>query len=180
MGNNLPFGGKVVVLLGDFRQTCPVIRKGIRTQIVNASIRSSDIWPLFDIVRLITPIQNAEDPEFAAIVDAVGDGAGPLINLSFVQSVVSNDDLISFMFPPDMLFTPEQCLQRAILAPTNAQVDSYSTLILSRLRGQERTYLAADSLQERDDVFDENGILPLPDAILDYAARVRPNGMPDH
>ncbi|KAI0728260.1 DNA helicase Pif1 like protein, partial [Fomitopsis betulina] len=34
MRNNLPFGGKVVVLLGDFRQTCPVIRFGTRRQIV--------------------------------------------------------------------------------------------------------------------------------------------------
>lgn len=30
MGNNLPFGGKVFILLGDFRQTCPVIRRGTR------------------------------------------------------------------------------------------------------------------------------------------------------
>ncbi|KAH9929312.1 DNA helicase Pif1 like protein, partial [Amylocystis lapponica] len=34
MKNDLPFGGKVVVLLGDFRQTCPVIRHGTRRQIV--------------------------------------------------------------------------------------------------------------------------------------------------
>ncbi|KAJ7843150.1 DNA helicase Pif1 like protein, partial [Mycena leptocephala] len=34
MGNNLPFGGKVIVLLGDFRQTCPVIRRGSRAQVV--------------------------------------------------------------------------------------------------------------------------------------------------
>ncbi|PCH43539.1 hypothetical protein WOLCODRAFT_47437, partial [Wolfiporia cocos MD-104 SS10] len=34
MQNDLPFGGKVVILLGDFRQTCPVIRHGTRQQIV--------------------------------------------------------------------------------------------------------------------------------------------------
>ena len=26
MGNDLPFGGKVLIALGDFRQTCPVVR----------------------------------------------------------------------------------------------------------------------------------------------------------
>ncbi|KAF8180457.1 DNA helicase Pif1 like protein, partial [Mycena galopus ATCC 62051] len=34
MGNDLPFGGKVIVLLGDFRQTCPVIRWGSRAEVV--------------------------------------------------------------------------------------------------------------------------------------------------
>ncbi|KAJ7903992.1 DNA helicase Pif1 like protein, partial [Mycena leptocephala] len=34
MGNDLPFGGKVLILLGDFRQTCPVIRRGTRAQVV--------------------------------------------------------------------------------------------------------------------------------------------------
>ncbi|KAI9068056.1 hypothetical protein FKP32DRAFT_1533787, partial [Trametes sanguinea] len=34
MRNNLPWGGKVVVLLGDFRQTCPVVRNGTRQDIV--------------------------------------------------------------------------------------------------------------------------------------------------
>ncbi|OCH88263.1 hypothetical protein OBBRIDRAFT_712591, partial [Obba rivulosa] len=34
MRNDLPFGGKVIVLLGDFRQTCPVIRYGTRRQVV--------------------------------------------------------------------------------------------------------------------------------------------------
>ncbi|KAI0769661.1 DNA helicase Pif1 like protein, partial [Trametes elegans] len=34
MRNNLPWGGKVVVLLGDFRQTCPVVRRGTRRDIV--------------------------------------------------------------------------------------------------------------------------------------------------
>ncbi|EMD37727.1 hypothetical protein CERSUDRAFT_37681, partial [Gelatoporia subvermispora B] len=34
MRNDLPFGGKVVILLGDFRQTCPVIRNGTRHQVV--------------------------------------------------------------------------------------------------------------------------------------------------
>ncbi|KAJ7215837.1 hypothetical protein GGX14DRAFT_302174, partial [Mycena pura] len=33
MGNNLPFGGKVLILLGDFRQTCPVVRGGSRIEV---------------------------------------------------------------------------------------------------------------------------------------------------
>lgn len=39
-----PFGGITVVLGGDFRQILPVIPKGVREQIVNASLRHSVLW----------------------------------------------------------------------------------------------------------------------------------------
>ena len=41
---NKPFGGKPIVLGGDFRQILPVVRKGSRSAIVNASITSSPLW----------------------------------------------------------------------------------------------------------------------------------------
>ncbi|XP_061339919.1 uncharacterized protein LOC133286514 [Gastrolobium bilobum] len=39
-----PFGGKVIVLGGNFRQILPVIPHGSRQQIVNATINSSHLW----------------------------------------------------------------------------------------------------------------------------------------
>ena len=39
-----PFGGKVVVLGGDFRQILPVIQKGAQQDILSATINSSEIW----------------------------------------------------------------------------------------------------------------------------------------
>ncbi|XP_020251238.1 ATP-dependent DNA helicase PIF4-like, partial [Asparagus officinalis] len=41
---NQPFGGKVVVFGGDFRQILPVIPKGNRADIVFATINSSYLW----------------------------------------------------------------------------------------------------------------------------------------
>jgi len=38
-----PFGGMTIVLGGDFRQILPVVRKGTRHDIVDASINSSKI-----------------------------------------------------------------------------------------------------------------------------------------
>ena len=57
-----PFRGKTVVLLGDFHQTCLVIRRGSRLQVVDTCIQRSILWPNFVIRRLIQPIWNAEDP----------------------------------------------------------------------------------------------------------------------
>ena len=40
----LPFGGKVVVFSGDFRQILPIIPKGRRQDIVHATVNSSYLW----------------------------------------------------------------------------------------------------------------------------------------
>ena len=47
-----PFGGMTVVLGGDFRQILPVIPKGRREHIVNASIKRSYLWNHFEIYEL--------------------------------------------------------------------------------------------------------------------------------
>ena len=182
MQSSLPFGGKVVVLLGDFRQTCPVIRKGTKTEVVNASISHSAVWPMFTIHHLITPIRNAEDLPFAAFVDAIGDGGGPEISFQGLQHANSTSDIIHFVFPQDIISNPTLCLWRSILAPTNLQVDAYNSVILNLLPGNLRLFCAADSLEEHTSISDDSGsdILPTPDAILDYVSKVRPHGMPDY
>lgn len=174
-GNNAPFGGKVVIILGDFRQTCPVIPGGSRTRVVNASVRSSPLWPSFKIYRLITPLRNAEDPEFAHWVDTIGDGAGPDINLDMIDRLSSVNDVIAFVFPDDILHDSTRSVRRSILAPTNVQVDAYNDAIIARIDGLSRTYYAADSLKE----LAEAGLAESGGA-LDYAAKRRIPGLPDH
>lgn len=185
--NPYVFGGKVVVLLGDFRQTCPVVPRGTRADIVNACISRCCFWSQFHIARLITPIRNAQDPEFAAFVDQIGDGAGPHIDLSFMTHTTELTDVINFVYDQNILHDPAACLRRCILAPTNAQVDSYNAAILNLLSSTSRQYLAADSLEEHTDTMqrtnpdcDVDSPLPNPDAVLDYVRYQRPNGIPDY
>ena len=86
MASKLLFGGKIVLLLGDFRQTCPVIRRGTRAQVVDASIKSPPFWNQIKICHLIQPVRNVEDPEFANFVDAIRDGAGPEVSTDNVKN----------------------------------------------------------------------------------------------
>ena len=177
MRNNAPFGGKVIILLGDFRQTCPVVRGGSRAQVVQASIRSSPLWNEFTIRRLLVPIRNAQDPEFADFVDAIGDGAGPEVTLSMLEGCRTMQDLVDFAFPDEVLNVPEMCFSRAILAPTNAQIDAYNHSIVSRLPGMPRQYTALDSLKEVEDTGMHTAS---PDAMLDWAASHSIPGLPAH
>ncbi|KAJ2913021.1 hypothetical protein MD484_g7399, partial [Candolleomyces efflorescens] len=176
MGNDLPFGGKVMVLLGDFRQTCPVIRGGSRTEVVAASIKSSPLWDAFTVFQLTQPIRNAEDGQFCEFVNAIGDGGGPEVPLRGLNIVEEKDALTHFVFPDEILQDPLRCTTRAILAPTNRQVDEYNARILERLPpAARRVYFAADTLEEADDAN-----VPPPESALDYVRTHTPPGFPPH
>jgi len=41
------FGGKVIIVSGDFRQSLPIIKHGIRTQIIENCIKASFLWKNF-------------------------------------------------------------------------------------------------------------------------------------
>jgi hypothetical protein len=44
MGVETPFGGKVVILGGDFRQCLPIVKRGGRSSIVDAMMRRAKVW----------------------------------------------------------------------------------------------------------------------------------------
>ncbi|XP_076913900.1 uncharacterized protein LOC143572708 [Bidens hawaiensis] len=47
-----PFGGKVIVFCGVFRQTPPIVQGGTRQDIVNASLYSSYLWGIYKLLKL--------------------------------------------------------------------------------------------------------------------------------
>jgi hypothetical protein len=49
---HIPFGGKVVVLAGDFRQTLPVTKRGSRGQVLGAALIRSPLCRHFRIFHL--------------------------------------------------------------------------------------------------------------------------------
>jgi ATP-dependent DNA helicase PIF1 len=97
-----PFGGKVVVLGGDFRQILPVIPKGTRHKIVKATINSSPLWRHCEVLTLTTNMRllsgctdaDIEDRRrFSQWILGIGDGSiGD-----------SDDDYIKVQMPHDLL-----------------------------------------------------------------------------
>lgn len=52
-----PFGGKTIVLSGDFRQVLPVVQGGGRNEIVGASLLKSNLWNHVQILHLTINMQ---------------------------------------------------------------------------------------------------------------------------
>ena len=49
----IPFGNKVIVFGGDFRQILPVVKRGSQHDIIKASFNRSYLWKHIKILKLI-------------------------------------------------------------------------------------------------------------------------------
>nr|KYP37244.1 putative ATP-dependent helicase YHR031C family [Cajanus cajan] len=62
---NAPFGGKIMILGGDFRQVLPVVPKGTKAQMIYVCIVKSHLWPMTKVLHLRQNMQSLQDPNFA-------------------------------------------------------------------------------------------------------------------
>ena len=159
----LPFGGLLVVMGGDFRQTLPVVPKSSRAENLQASFRNSSLYQEFQVMELKTNqrLAGSSDEQtrlFGEFLLEVGDGnfvgdresapAGTWDRPMFSDTVLLPDHLHSAGVPdndlsklidevyPDLhsnLFTPDYFTSRAILAPLNKTVDSLNDKIADSL-----------------------------------------------
>jgi hypothetical protein len=138
MGTAAPFGGKLFLALGDFRQVAPVVRGSVgEAATFQSSVRSSYLWPKFRLLRLSAPIRTAADPEYSDWIDRIGEGYEHTVSLSVLQQVESLVEAQEFLFPPDILSNPNVAVRRSFLSPLNKLVDEFNDLILDQLPGDE-------------------------------------------
>ena len=145
MRTTIPCGGRVFVCCGDFRQIPPVIPGGGRHAIIEATIKSSPLWPLFQVRELTHPQRDAGDARYSNFVDQIGDGrlaesystatSINLVKLEVMAVTTDEDEAINFVFPN--IDDVHECSQRAIITGTNRVVDALNSKILARLQGDE-------------------------------------------
>ncbi|KAL7609638.1 uncharacterized protein LOC111912306 [Lactuca sativa] len=139
--SNLPFGGKVIVFGGDFRQILHVIPGGGRQDII------------MDFAKWLLDIGEGKLGGFndgKAIIDIPDD---LLIN-------DPNDhigSLIEFVYPSILegCNIPEYFQERAILAPKNEVVGKINDRLLEFFPGDEVEYLSSDKLCEYEFFHDQ-------------------------
>ncbi|XP_047085208.1 ATP-dependent DNA helicase PIF1-like [Lolium rigidum] len=180
---DLPFGGKTVVFGGDFRQVLPVVRKGTRAQIVDASLSRSDLWKCMRQMKLVRNMRAENDPGFAEYLLRIGNGTektnedGEILlptSICVPNKVDDNglDKLIDHIYrtPGSSLEDPKYITSRAILATKNDCVDRINLKMIDRFQGNEMVYYSFDSVEE-----DPHGYYP-----EDFLNALTPNGLPPH
>lgn len=152
-----PFGGKVIIFGGDFRQILPVIPNGTRSDIVNATINSSYLWDFCQVLTLTKNMRlqqgsnntNASElQQFSQWILNVGDGKLSQPNDGYAEIEIPYSFLITdFVDPIDAIvrstypnlvdqYLNEEFLQnRAILASTIETVDEINDYVLSLIPG---------------------------------------------
>ena len=76
---------------GDFRQIPPVIPGVGRHAIIEATIKSSPLWLMFEVRELTHPQRDAGDTRYSNFVDLIGDGELPEIyNTATTTGMVSH------------------------------------------------------------------------------------------
>jgi hypothetical protein len=64
--NNLPHGGKVLLLRSDFRQCLSVVQHGNRVTVLEVTIRNNDTWPQFRQLRLTQNMRTVAGSQYYA------------------------------------------------------------------------------------------------------------------
>ena len=64
-GSDLPFGGKIIVFGGDFKQVLSVVPRGTGAQICDATLLRSYIWDDMNIIRLKQNMRAQNDVWFS-------------------------------------------------------------------------------------------------------------------
>ena len=109
MGCNQPFGGKVMVFGGNFRQVLPVVPRGTRAQITDATLQRSYIWEKVHKVQLKQNIRAQGDAWYSDFLPRIGNGTEVTYTNDYMQlpdeivieyeSENSIDTLIEHVFP---------------------------------------------------------------------------------
>ena len=190
MNDERPFGGKVLVMSGDFRQCLPVVPGASRAGTVDTCINRSPLWKHFVVLCLkenmrVMASGDKTLEEFDQWLLSLGDGTAPTVeDTSLVQlpeemcTVIDKKDEERSMARfceeifPDMKrnIADEKWLEgRAILAPTNLQVDKINSHIVDEMPGDLITLHSSDSLDNDKDAYRYN---------IEYINTLNPSGLP--
>ncbi|KAL6873859.1 hypothetical protein ACP4OV_013941 [Aristida adscensionis] len=183
MDCNLPFGGKVMVFGGDFRQVLPVVTRGTRAQITDATLQRSYLWENMKKIRLSRNMRAQSDPWFSDYLLRIGNGTEPTIGddyvrlpddivISYTDTEDSINKLISDVFPSleDNARSADYMSTRAILSTKNEHVDQLNSKMIDKFPGQEKVYHSFDSVDD-----DSHNLYP-----IDFLNSITPNGLPPH
>ena len=187
------FGGKILILAGDFRQCLPVVPGATRAGTVAHCINQSPLWSNFKILRLTKNMRvhasgDQRLEKFDRWTLSLGNGDVELAKIPdemVVTKIIANskentltegqamEEFIKVIFPNiEVNIRDRNWLDgRAILCTTNKEVAMINETVSSLLPGVQVSYASADELQNTDDLLRFN---------VEYLNSLTPTGFPPH
>ncbi|XP_044576763.1 ATP-dependent DNA helicase PIF1-like [Cotesia glomerata] len=179
--DNRPFGGKIIVLGGDFRQLLPIKLNATRTETINLSIKFSKLWKHFKISSLTQNMRTLpEEVEFAEFVLSIGNGS---INneddyVTLPQKCVASKDadIVADVYADAISNRQyDNFTMLAILSPRNIDVDLINDRVVNLLDAEsEKIYNSVDSTENCD-----NGVIN-ESILVEYLNSINPPNFPPH
>jgi len=193
-----PFGGKVVILGGDFRQILPVIRKANRRDIMKSSVNSSNIWHNCMVLKLTRNMRLIGDAtvesaneirDFAKWILTIGNG--DMVADEDGESIIHIPEdlcippcnnplqaLVDFVYPDVVSNIDNRRIfeEKAILAPTLDSVEQVNEYILSLIEGETREYLSSDTPCKSDEDYD----IQADWCTTEFLNDIKCSGIPNH
>ncbi|KAM0010388.1 putative DNA helicase [Helianthus debilis subsp. tardiflorus] len=171
--NTKPFGGKSILLGGDFRQTLPVVPKSTKATLLALTLPRSHLWRHFKVfkltenMRLQRPHLTAERQQqistFSSWLVGVGDGEigvpdikdpikTKILQIPDEYLILHSDnaltELIRFIYDEKTLIEPTvvSLSAKAIVCPKNDTVDDINLKVINMVTGTSTIYHSIDSL----------------------------------
>ncbi|XP_038685799.1 uncharacterized protein LOC119985580 [Tripterygium wilfordii] len=201
---NQCFGGKIVLLGGDFRQILPVVIKGSRHDTIKACITQSSLWRHCKIYILkqnmrlkdvgLSNEEKADLSHFSQWLINIGEGRAETIKIKddeecptwikipeslLIKSAKGDiEDLITETYSGLLSSYNdfEYLKERAIITGTNEAVDMINTHVLKMIPTKQKTYLSFDSIYKVAGASDDDDLL-YPTEFLNSLSF---NGIPNH
>lgn len=191
-----PFGGKTVLLGGDFRQILPVIPQGTRQESVMATINRSYLWNYCSIFTLEKNMRlHQAEKDFAKWLLGIGDGTTPkpakyrtadeeigiveINNNLLLPNIGDSIECIAKSTYHDFQLSFKDkayLIERAILTPRNETVDEVNNYMLSCLKGEEIEYFSSDTIgDDKEEVANQHILYP-----TEFLNTLKFSGLPNH
>ncbi|KAG2190432.1 hypothetical protein INT47_005587, partial [Mucor saturninus] len=171
----VPFGGKLIVFGGDFRQVLPVVPKGTKDDIIQACMITSHLFRHIKQLRLtinmrvqqaqlVDSVESAQElEEFSFFLLRIGKGQHPVYPNTLNTICLPNEMVLPGNSIADLCrhvyndFENEAdvdssiLMSRAILAPTNAFVSDVNDHVLEKFPGEYTTFFSTDTALSDND-----------------------------
>ena len=177
--NDVPFGGKLIVLAGDFRQTLPVTPRAHAAEILENCINRSTLWQHVRQFKLTQNIRaDADQTDFKNWLLELGDGTLQSSDLDAQPGQIDipsqcniTNNIINDVFPD---FNTNR-LNDVIVTPLNEDADKINNKIISVFKPDVSavSYFSVDTIIEDE----ENEVSNI---TTEFLNSIVPSGLPAH